>query len=275
MERSSTHRIVAIAGAVALAVSTAALWAAAVPPVPASASLLTPEATAQDEGQEGPVIPDVPPGCADAIVDDDGSVETGYGWVPSSVEGIFLQEYSSDEVPSGALTTVCVCWLHTRMDDTIDFEVAVYGHNFAEGGPQKHPVAVVPAQLADIPIGVPGATFTEVPLGNVPVPEGPFYVGVRWNPSVDQFFFSCVDKTDRPGPPTRVFFRDDTFPAGWGVSDDTNDSTFLNHQAQFVRPVPVPGPPPPEPSDIPLGRGVSWVLAALLLWVGALAVRKI
>ena len=221
------------------------------------------------------MIPEVPPGCADAIVDDDGSVESGYSWVPSAVEGIYVQEYQADEVPSGVLTTACVCWLRTRMDDTIDFEVVIYGHNSTEESPNKEPLAAVPAQLAGVPLGIPGATYTEVPLGEVTLPsEGPFYVGVRWNPGADEFFFICVDKTDGPGPPTRAFFRDDRFSANWGVSDQTNDSTFNNHRALFVRPVAAPGSVT-EPADIPLSRSASTALLVVLLLLGVVAVRRL
>ncbi|MDA8016434.1 MAG: hypothetical protein MPN21_03210 [Thermoanaerobaculia bacterium] len=227
-------------------------------------------------GGAGPlVVPVVPPGCAEAIVDDDGSVESGYGWVPSSTEGIFLQEYQGEEVPSGFLESVCVCWLRTRMDDTIDFEIVLYEHNGSHESPPKEPFAAVPAQLAGVPLGVPGATFAEVPLGGVPVPDGPFYLGVRWDPSVDDFFFICVDKTSAPEPPTRVFFRDNTFPAGWAVSDQTSDPTFDDHQALLVRPVPAPAPEIQPIADVPLGDAARFALVIALLATGALMVRRL
>lgn len=223
---------------------------------------------------DGVAFPPVPPGCADAIVDDDGSVETGYGWVPSTTAGVYVQQYDADEVPSGVLTTACVCWLRTRMDDTIDFEVVVYAHNEAEGFPEKDPIAAIPSQLSGVPQGVPGAMFTEVPLGEVQLPsEGPFYVGVRWDASADDFFFACVDKTDAPGPPTRVFYRDNTFSQQWGISDMTSDPTFFDHRAMFVRPVPGPEVST-EPVEVPLSGIVSGILMAALLLIGALAVRR-
>ena len=239
------------------------------PPLdPPPATALTP-----DVG-EGVAFPPVPEGCADAIVDDDGSVETGYGWVPSSTQGIYVQQYDRDEVPSGVLTTACVCWLRIRMDDTIDFEVVVFGHNDAEGFPNKEPIAAIPAQLAGLPQGVPGATFSEVPLGEVPLPsEGPFYVGVRWDPSTEDFFFACVDKTDQPGPPTRVFYRDNTFPAQWGISDKTNDPVFSDHRALFVRPVP-DADVSTQLVEVPAGGIASGILMAALLLLGALALRR-
>lgn len=230
--------------------------------------------SAADNDSKGSAIPPVPAACANAIVDDDGTVETGYSWVPSVVEGIYVQEYASQEVASGTLGTVCVCWLRTRMDDSIDFEVVVYGFNSAEGMPKKLPFAAVPAHLSGVPMGVPGATFTAVDLGSVAVPEGPFFVGVRWDASADQYFFTCVDKTDRPEPPTRVFFRDDRSPAGWGASDETNDSTFLNHQAMFVRPVPGPEIPVAAIQDIPLGEATHTALITAILLAGVLLARR-
>lgn len=210
--------------------------------------------------------------CGDGLVDDDGTTETGYGWVPSVIEGIFAQEYMGEEVESRALRSVCVCWIRTRNDDTIDFEVVLYEFNSAEDMPQKQPYAAFPARLSDIPMGIPGATFTEVELGDVPVPDGKFYVGVRWNASVDQFFFSCVDKTPRPAPPTLVYFRDDR-SRGWGNSATTNDPTFDNHQAMQIRPVPS-APSTAQPADIPLGDDAATLFVAALLVAGWTVLRR-
>lgn len=275
---SRHHRPLLLLALFALLASTHSVLAQGLDPAPGSdapADNPTPVLTLTPEPGDGPVIPPVPPGCSGAIVDDDGSVEAGYGWVPTVVEGIYVQQYQADEVPSGILNTACVCWLRTRMDDTIDFEVVVYAHNSSEESPEKDPIAVIPSQLAGVPDGVPGATFTEVPLGEVHLPsEGPFYVGVRWDPSADDFFFACVDKTDRPEPPTRVFYRDDRFvPAGWGVSDMTNDSTFNNHRAMFFRIVPDPDEGT-QLVEVPLGGLVSVSLIVALLLAGGLLLRR-
>lgn len=248
----------------------------AVGPAPALAeagrTLQTAATEAQPEAAtaKGTAVPVVPPGCEGAVVNDDGTVESGYSWVPSSTEGIYVQQYASSDVPSASLRSVCVCWLRTRADDTLDFEVVVYGHDAAAESPQAEPLAAVPAQISGLPDGVPGATFTEVPLGHVNLPDGPFYVGVRWNPSVDSFFFVCVDKSPRPEPPTRVFYRDNTFEEGWGASDQTGDPAFFGHRALFVRPV----PGPPSLAQVPVGAATRLGLVVALLVLGVLALRR-
>lgn len=229
-----------------------------------------------DADSEGPpIIPPVPTACADAVVDDDGSLENGYGWAPSVFEGIFVQEYSVDDFPSRRIDTVCVCWLRTRMDPDIDFEIVLYSDNTAEEMPQKYPYAAFPSQLTGVPMGLEGGTYQEVDLGGVEVPqEGRFFIGVRWDASVDDFFFICADQTERPEPPTRIYFRDDRFPAEWGVSDNTNAGIFDDHEALLLRPVPSPGVTPLPPTEVPLGRVVSAVLMAALLLAGGLLLRR-
>lgn len=210
--------------------------------------------------------PDLSAACADGLVDDDGTAESGYGWVPSVTSGVYVQEYSGIQVPSGALRSVCVCWLRTRDDDSLDFEVVLYGST-AKGAPEEVPYAVFPAQVSELPPGFAGASFTEVPLDDAPVPDDTFFVGVRWNPSVDSFFFTCTDQT-AAAEPTRVFFRDDRAP-GWSFSGDTADPVFDLHHAMLVRPV-----PSPALFDVPVGSVPLALLAALLGLAGAWLLRR-
>lgn len=168
--------------------------------------------------------------CEDGWVRDDGSAETGYGWVPSVVEGIYVQEILAEDLPFPELRTVCVCWLRTRTDTDISFDVVFFTQQGEE--PALQPYAVVPAQAADVPSGVTGR-FYEVDVSGVELMPGTSYVGVRWNPSVDPFFFVCVD-TSPATDPVQVFFIDDR-AQGWGDVFNTLDPIFADHRAMMVR----------------------------------------
>jgi len=174
------------------------------------------------------------PGCEDGIVLDDGSMETGYGWVSSAVWGEYVQEFPSEELGSTILDSLCVCWTRTREDEDIDFEVVVY-KDFS-GIPGNAPIMVFPARATHVPVYGEGA-FYEVDFQDQlpPLGVGTYHIGVRWNPSVDQFFFLCADQN--PGSePVPGFFRDDRSDGEWGSILETSDPMFQDHAAIMIRP---------------------------------------
>lgn len=209
------------------------------------------------------------PGCEDGLVQDDGSAESGYGWVPSVTEGVYVQELAG-ALASPVLESVCVCWLRTGADDALDFEIVVYeGIEVVDPRtgrvrtiPAAEPYAAVAASAAGVPEDVPGA-FYEIPLGGLRLRHRTAYVGVRWNASTDRFFFVCTDQS--PGtPPVEVFFRDDR-AFGWASVFDTSDPIFRDHRAILLRVRAMP------PLDLPAldaaGLGILGIgLAAAALW---------
>jgi len=179
--------------------------------------------------------------CVDGVVKDDGVPETGYGWVPSVVEGVYVQEFHSDELANRRLEKVCVCWLRTREDDSVAFDVVLYQD--AGGIPAMVPFAVVPALATEVPTGVAsGGRFFDVDLTGVTAPLGTFYAGVRWNPSLDQYFFLCVDKSPET-PEVNGFYIDDR-STEWGSVFGTPDPVFTGHRAMMVRVESFPAQPP-------------------------------
>jgi hypothetical protein len=60
-----------------------------------------------------------------------------------------------------------------------------------------------------------------------------FYLGVRWNPSVDDFFFVCVDQSDAT-PVVDGWFIDDR-AGDWTSVLDTLDPIFDDHRAMMIR----------------------------------------
>lgn len=179
-----------------------------------------------------------------AVIKDDGQLETGYSYVPNATSGIYLQEYSADEFWSRELDHVCVCWLHKRDDTEIDFEVVFYEKK--EGKPAENPYATRPGKAVDVPLNrESGGLFYDVDVSGVTVVPGNSYIGVRWNPSVDPYFFVCADH----GPDSSVtagFQRDDRAP-GWLAILGSPDPIFTKHKAMMLRVVSKPGEgPPPE-----------------------------
>lgn len=173
------------------------------------------------------------PACEDGLILDDGSAETAYGWVPSSVMGEFVQTFPVGPLISSRLDSVCVCWTRTRTDDALDFEIVVYSG--AQGSPSRMELFAVPSSLAAVPEW-PDAAFVEVEIPlDAPVLGGGFHhIGVRWNPSVDQFFFLCADQSPTDDP-EGGFFRDDRSQGQWASILDSTDPIFQDHRAMMVR----------------------------------------
>ena len=212
--------------------------------------------------------PDLLTPCSEGVVDDDATVESGYGWVPSAIWGVYVQAYDRTDIRPAGVDSVCVCWLRTRDDDSIDFEVVFY-RELADGIPELEPYAAFPARATGVPMGVVGQ-FTRVDTRGVAIPpDGPVYIGVRWDPSLDQFFFVCNDRTPET-PYTEAFFIDDR-AEGWGIASDTNDPIFTPHRAMMVRPV----PRQPVAIEVPALGSVGKGLLALLLALAGIGVTAL
>jgi hypothetical protein len=216
-----------------LAALTAACGPASAPV--RSAGSEVPAAEAAPPAAESPA----PSSCSRGVVRDDGSVETGYGFVPSATFGEYVQELSAGELPSREVRKVCVCFLKSRGERDADFEVVFY--QAAGGRPAEEPYATVAGSAADLPQKVAEAgRFYEVDVSEVTVPEGVSYVGARWDPSAARFLFICTDQSEGNAP-TRVFFREDRAP-GWTSVADAKDPIFRGHRAVLVRVEAAPAP---------------------------------
>ncbi len=224
---------------------------------------------------DGPTAP-----CEDGIVRDDGSAETAWGWVPTVVDGRYVQEFALDEMPSNNMDRFCVCWRRTNTDTEIDFEVHFYRHErFIDEDdgtvvwvPELEPYAVVPAHGSNITDEVAG-TWVEVDLGGVEPPIGPYFsVGVKWDPSQENSFFVCGDTTVET-PRSNVWFIDDR-ASGWTSVLNTIDPIFNVHRAFMMRLV--PGPQLPAAIEVP-GPDVKGllILALAIGLVAAWVVRRL
>lgn len=184
-------------------------------------------------------VPTDASGCAAGVVKDDGDPETGYGFVPSAVEGIYVQRFRAEEFPSRWLSKVCVCLMKTRGESDADFEVVFYED--AGGRPAATPFASVAAHATDLPRSKEAAgRFYDVDV-SVEVPAGAFYVGARWDPSAARFMFVCTDTSAGTGK-APVFFREDR-SRGWASVFQARDPIFRPHRSILVRAVSSPEKP--------------------------------
>lgn len=214
--------------------------------------IIAPPAKSYQKAKKGYV-----PLCEGGVIKDDGQLETGYGYVPSASNGIYLQEYDAGEFPNKLLDHVCVCWLHKRSDTAIDFEVVFYEKK--EGRPAEEPYATRPGHAEEVPLGKEsGGMFYDVDVKGVEMVPGTSYIGVRWNPSVDPFFFVCADH----GPDSKVtpgYQRDDRAP-NWLSVLGSPDPIFTKHKAMMLRVVSLPEPPlalPAKPEKIEYNKSVK------------------
>jgi len=206
--------------------------------------------------------------CADGVVEDDGSLESGYGWIPSAIEGRYVQEFQLAEFRSRKIEEVCVCWTRTQADDSVSFTVELFRD--VQGKPSPRPEASVEAEATFVPTFPDGGFFSiDVSQADMLAPTGTFYVGVKWNPSVDQFFFVCVDQSDT----TEVvdgWYIDDRAD-DWSSVLDSPDPIFDPHRAMMIRARAAEGTFPLVPT---LSTWGLIIMVAGIFAVGALIIRR-
>ncbi len=218
---------------------------------------------------EGGSTRSLSPACVDGVVKDDGVPESGYGWVPSVIDGRYVQQFNSSELPGRRLDRVCICWLRTHADADVDFEIHVYAD--AGGVPALDPILAVPATATAVPDwATAGGRFYEVEIPGFTVPSGTFYVGAKWNPSLDQFFFICADKSEGTEP-VGAFFIDDRDDE-WTSVFEAQDPIFLDFKALMVR---LEADATRQAAIPVLSRGALVLLVALLAIAGALLLRRV
>ena len=231
-------------------------------PTPSSAQSAAPWAVGDGVSVEGGTD------CDDGVVKDDGTLETGYGWVPSVIDGRYVQQFELMEFRSRKIEEVCVCWTRTRSDDTVRFDVELYRD--VGGRPSPRPEASVEAQATLVPTYPDGGFYSiDVSDAAMLVPTGTFYLGVTWNPSEDGFFFICADHSAT----TEIvdgWFIDDRADE-WTSVLESSDPIFIDHRAMMIRARAAEGTYPLIPT---LGTWGLIILIAGICAVGLLVIRR-
>lgn len=206
--------------------------------------------------------------CDDGVVLDDGSLESGYGWVPSAVDGRFVQRFEAADFRSRKMEEVCICWTRTHGDDEVRFAVELYRDR--GGRPARSPEASVEAVATMVPTFPDGAFYSvDVSDADMHAATDVFYLGVRWNPSDDVFFFVCVDQSEET-PVVDGWFIDDRADE-WGSVLESNDPIFDDHRAMMIRARAVEGYFPLVPT---LGTWGLVILIGAICAVGILVLRR-
>ncbi len=187
---------------------------------------------APSTAQESDPTPATQP-CEGGVVLDDGQVDSGYSFVPSSQMGIYVQYFDSALFSRRELQTVCVCWLKTRQDrKDVPFEVVFFEK--IGNQPAREPYAWVSGEAKEVADSVKTAgAFVDVDVRGVSLPKTGAYIGVRWNPSEEQHLFLCNDRSEATTK-TEVRFHDDR-SRGWGDVKTARDPIFHPHRAVMVR----------------------------------------
>ena len=199
--------------------------------------------------------------CTDGVVKDDGSLETGYGWVPSAVDGRYVQRFEAAEFRSRKMEEICICWTRTRSDEEISFQVQLYRDR--SGRPARFPEASVDVVATLVPTFPEGAFYSvDVSDADMHAPTEVFYLGVQWDPSVDDYFFLCVDTTETT-PVVDGWFIDDRADE-WSSVLQSSDPIFSDHRAMMIRAGALEGYCPMVPTMGIKGGAVFAVLLACL-----------
>lgn len=206
--------------------------------------------------------------CADGVVLDDGTLESGYGWVPSAIDGRYVQRFEAADFRSRKMEEICICWTRTQPDDEIRFHVELYRDR--GGRPARSPEASFEVVASMVPTFPDGAFYSvDVSGADMQAPTDVFYLGVRWNPSEDGFFFVCVDQTETT-PVVDGFFIDDRADE-WASVLESNDPIFDDHRAMMIRARALEGFFPLVPT---LGTWGLLVLIGAICAVGLLVLRR-
>ena len=121
-----------------------------------------------------------------------------------------------------------------------------------------------------VPTFPDGAFFSvDVSEADFHAPTEVFYLGVKWDPSEDEFFFVCVDQSEAT-PVVDGWFIDDRADE-WSSVLDTNDPIFIGHRAMMIRAKALEGYFPMVPT---LGTWGLLILIGAICAVGALALRR-
>ncbi len=162
---------------------------------------------------------------------DDGTVETGFGFVPTQASGTYVQVFENRSEDPVTIREVCACFIKSRGEQEVDFDIVAY--RATESGPSAIPFYVAKGQgSVAARRSADAGDFLTTPTELV-LPPGRSYVGVRWDPSANRFLHVCADSSEAVES-SQVYYRDGA-SKGWTETTASRDPIFRNNRAIFVR----------------------------------------
>ena len=130
--------------------------------------------------------------CGSGQFYDDGEGETGIGWNPTdNVRVDLVVPFTPPEYPY-VYDQMCLTWTQTSGDDTIAFRLVMFDDDGPNGTPGTQ-LASLPASSAGVPLFPTIGEFESFELNFPPVDDGVVFLGVEWDPSVEQEYFVGAD----------------------------------------------------------------------------------
>lgn len=174
--------------------------------------------------------------CAKGVILDDGTVEGGLGYFTNLELGEIVQRFESPKLSAKNVKQVCV-GLFSNEAQTMIFEVVFYRDE--NGRPAATPFAAVAAESGAMPRKMAEAgRFYSVDISDVTLPEGPSFIGVRWNPKLAARAFVALDKSEGEGRTPVPTFHRDTQSKGWDDLLTSKDFIYKGYQSALIRVLP-------------------------------------
>jgi len=199
-----------------------------------------------------PLAPKVGPDCTGGARYDDGTFESGYKFNSFAVStGSYVMAF---DLPAGtgAVTSVCVCWVRSSSITDPTTSIAYAVKVWAADGPGGRPGTLLGEGIGNAQnVGLsPGFYRTEL---NVPVTGNRVWIGPEWHPGAASFFYLCSDQN---GPILQPAYRsEDTSAPSQNLQTVFPDYRTLGIRAEFRQ------APPPEDPDPPAG---AWLVSSQL-----------
>lgn len=189
--------------------------------------------------QRGDIDCDAQPGI---IIQDDGSVESGYGGNPNAVDMVNMVDLFTPVGYPATFTHICVTFFaQAGAPSSMPFEIVAFANDGPEGAPgtllgSVTATAIDIPPVAGMPLPIHWQTVDISEMGLF-IEEGSIFLGVRYAPPpVPTVFMAADQSTDRPVGYAGGYWGGETEgePTEWQA---LGFDTFPNYRALMIRPV--------------------------------------
>ena len=127
------------------------------------------------------------------MIFDDGTFENGVGWLNTVTDGRYVSLFTPPAYP-WQFNSLCLPL--TRTGTTTDFTFDIVVYDGTGGGTPGTLVTTIPGVTAAGVPSYPSFTFYSFDISSVPqLVSGSYYIGIKYNPSVYQNFYSMDDES--------------------------------------------------------------------------------